>query len=219
MGQQDGQAAQQTHRAYERDAGPVLAALADAGIDTRDFSRFVNRQAPGIIEPSHFDSEKAAPILLDWLPRVSNEKVRETIVRRLKVKTADSRVADALIEEFRRPGTAGYKWVVADTLAFTCSNQQFDVLTALAADHGNGYARGPLVAMLWRVKTEQADRVLQDAISDPDVALQAMAALRRRLGSEKARPLIAPLAGHNHERVAYAARLQLRRIDKARPGA
>jgi hypothetical protein len=76
------------------------------------------------------------------------------------------------------------------------------------------YARGPLVGMLWRVKTEQADQLLLDAISGPDVALQAMSALRRRLGSQVARHYIAPLAAHPDQRVAYAARQQLRRIGK-----
>jgi hypothetical protein len=48
---------------YEHDAEPVKAALAAAGIDTTDFGRFVNRSAPGVIEPAHFDAEQAMPVL------------------------------------------------------------------------------------------------------------------------------------------------------------
>src|ERR1039457_4992458 len=69
--------------AYQRDAAPLLEALADAGIDTADFGRFVNRPFPGVIEPSRFDRERAVPILLEWLPRIANENVKESAVRRL----------------------------------------------------------------------------------------------------------------------------------------
>jgi hypothetical protein len=42
------------------------------------------------------------------------------MVRHLRVKTADGHVADALIDEFRRPGSAAHKWAVADSLTFAC---------------------------------------------------------------------------------------------------
>jgi hypothetical protein len=73
---------------YDHDAEPVKAALAAAGIDTRDFGRFANRPVPGVIEPAHFDAARAMPILLEWLPRVGNEKLRETMVRHLAIKDA-----------------------------------------------------------------------------------------------------------------------------------
>jgi hypothetical protein len=205
---------ERAHQAYLTDEAPVLAALAAGGIDTQDFGRFVNRPLPGVIDPAHFETARAAPILLDWLPRVSNESVRETMVRHLHIKTADGRVAGALIDEFRRPGSADYKWAVADSLAFSCDKRQFDTLTELAGDKSHGYGRAPLVGMLWRVKTEAADRTLLDSISDPDVAFTAMSALRRRLGSAAVREHIAPLLNHDDDRVRTAATQQLRRISK-----
>jgi hypothetical protein len=215
MDQEERELARLAHQAaYRRDAKPVLAALAAAGIDTRDFGRFVNRPFPGIIDPAHFDAAAAVPVLLQWLPRVSNGTVKETMVRHLKVKAADGAIAAALIDEFRRPGSASYKWVVADTLAFTCDQRHFPALTELAADKNHRHGRAPLVAMLWRVKTGDADRVLLDGICDPDVALPAMSALRRRLGNTAARKHIAPLATDPDDRVRHAARQQLRRIDK-----
>jgi hypothetical protein len=93
---------------HEHDAEPVKAALAAAGIDTRDFGIFVNRPVPGVIEPAQFDAARAMPILLEWLPPVSTEKLRETMVRYLAIKTKDGSAAQALIEEFRRPGSANY---------------------------------------------------------------------------------------------------------------
>lgn len=211
----DGERDRQAHLAkYEHDAQPVKAALAAAGIDARDFGRFVNRPLPGVIRPAHFDAARAMPVLLQWLPRVSNEKVRESIVRHLAIKTKDGAVAEALIREFRRPGSAIYKWIVADTLAFVCDKRHFAELTELAADNSHAHGRAPLVAMQWRIKTAAADQILLNGISDPDVALPAMSALRRRFGNATARQHILPLIHHEDGRVRTAARQQLRRIDK-----
>lgn len=199
--------------AYRRDAEPVKAALAAVGIDTRDFGRFVSRPLPGVIDPARFDKTRAMPVLLEWLPRVSNERVRETMVRYLSVRAKDGAVADALIPEFRKPGGAEYKWVVADTLAFVCGPRHFAELTELAADKSYGHSRSPLVEMQWRIKTEAADRVLLDGIADPDVTFQAMSALRRRFGNPAARQHIQVLVDHANDRVRATAQMQLRRID------
>jgi HEAT repeat protein len=199
---------------HEHDAKLVKAALAAAGIDTRDFGRFVNRPVPGVIEPAQFDAVRAMPILLEWLPRVSNEKLRETMVRHLAIKTKDGSAAQALIAEFRRPGSANHKWVVADTLAFACDKRHFHAITGLAADTSHGAARQPLVGMLWRIKTPAADQILVHGVSDPDIALAAMSALRRRLGNDTARQHLLPLLHHPDQQVRSAASQQLRRIDK-----
>lgn len=199
---------------HEHDAEPVKAALAAAGIDSRDFGRFVNRPVPGVIEPAQFDAARAMPILLDWLPRVSNEKLRETMVRYLAIKTKDGSAAQALIEEFRRPGSANYKWVVADSLAFACDKRHFNAITGLAADNSHATSRQPLIGMLWRIKTPAADQILINGISDPDIALAAMSALRRRFGNTAARQHLLPLLQHPDQRVRSAASQQLHRIDK-----
>jgi hypothetical protein len=199
---------------YERDVQPVKAALAAAGIQTRDFGHFVNRIVPGVIEPVHFDAARAMPVLLEWLPCVSNERVREAMVRHLAVKTGGSQPADTLIQEYRRPGSANYKWVVANSLAFACARQHFAAITELAADSSPGIGRQPLIEMLWRVKTPAADQTMLDALACPDTALAAMSALRRRLGNADARPHITPLLSHADQRVSRAARQHLQRIDK-----
>jgi HEAT repeat protein len=68
--------------------------------------------------------------------------------------------------------------------------------------------------MLWRIKTPAADQILVHGISDPDIALAAMSALRRRLGNDAARQHLLPLLHHSDQRVRSAASQQLRRIDK-----
>jgi hypothetical protein len=203
---------------YEHDAEPVKAALTAAGINTDDFGRFVSRPVPGVIEPPNFDAARAMPVLLEWLPRVTNEKLREAMVRHLAIKTRDGLVAEALIEEYRRPGSANYKWVVGGTLAFVCDKRHFSAITDLAADTSYGMGRQPLAGMLWRIKTPAADEILLNALADPDTALTAMPALRRRFGNAAARQHIASLLQHPDPRVHGAASQQLRRIDRQLTG-
>jgi HEAT repeats len=206
---------QERHAAYQRDAAPVIAALTDAGIDPTDFGRFVNRPVPGVLEPSHFDHVRALPILLQWLPRIANEHVKESIVRHLRTKAAKPVAAEALLTEFHRAQGPNYKWVIADVLQYVCDKRHYPQIMELATDRRHGIGRAPLVGMLWRVKTAQADDLLVEALSDPDVARVAMSALRRRIGNAPARPLIEPLINHPHEHVRQAAADYLRRIDKS----
>jgi hypothetical protein len=206
---------QERRAAYQRDVAPLIAALADAGIDPTDFDRFVNRPVPGVLEPTHFDEVRALPILLQWLPHIDNEHVKESIIRHLRTKAAQPVAVEALLNEFRQGRDSGYKWVVADVLQYACDARHFPQIVALAADHHHGTARAPLVDMLWRVKTPDAGGILAEALDDPDVARVAMSALRRRIGNAQARPLIEPLTTHPHERVRQAAKDYLRRIDKS----
>jgi hypothetical protein len=200
--------------AYRRDVAPLIHAFSQAGIDPTDFGRFVNRVVPGVVKPSTFDETRAAPILLDWLPRIINEHVKESIVRHLRTKAVKGIATPTLITEFTNSSSWLYKWVVGDVLGYVATRTQFPELVALAADPRHGRGREMLVGMLWRVKTPEADATILAFLADPDVARAAMSALRRRLGNLEARPHVAPLAAHEHEHVRTAARNHLRTIDR-----
>ena len=206
--------ARERHAEFRRDVAPLKAALVAAGVDPTDFGLFVNRPIPGILRPSRFDGVAAMPTLLDWLPRLSNEDVKECIVRHLKIKDAKVLAVDALIAEFIKTQTPLYKWTIADVIAYLCDRRHFDQLVCLATDRRHGMGRAPLIAILWRVKNPEADEVIVEALSDPDTARPAMSSARRRFGNEAARPMIEPLLSHSHEYVHEAAKDHLRRIDK-----
>ncbi len=204
--------------AIQRDSAPVKAALVAAGVDTADFGRSVNRPFPGVLEPARFDEERALPVLLEWLPKVENEAVKESMVRHLKVKQAKRIATEPLTREFLAARSQPYQWAVGETLAYVADKEQFDTLVELAADSWGHGGRGPLVGMLWRVKTPRADEVVRDALDDPATARSAMSSLRRGLGNASARPHIEPLTGHAHEWIQDAAKDHLRRIDRALAG-
>lgn len=206
--------ARERHAEYRRDVAPLKEALVAAGVDPTDFGLFVNRPIPGILRPSRFDGVAAMPILLDWLPRVTNEDVKRNIVWHLKIKEAKVVAVDALIVEFLKTQTPHFKWIIADVISYLCDRRHFGQLVRLAADPGHSMGRAPLVAILWRVKTPEADEVIVGALSDPDTARSAMSAARRRFGNEAARPMIEQLLSHPHEYIGPAAKDHLRRIDK-----
>ncbi|HVV07840.1 hypothetical protein [Amycolatopsis sp.] len=203
---------------YRRDAAPLIHALTEAGFDCTGFGSFVNRVTPGVIEPAAFDGPGATEILLDWLPWMTNEHVKGSMVRHLRTKAAKGTATGALVAEFTKSPNPHYKWIVGDVLAFLVTRSQLRRLVPLAADPGHGWGRQMLVSCLWRVKTPEADAVLLSSLDDPDVTRHAMSASRRRFGNRQARRHIAPLAGHPAEQVRRAARDCLRRIDKRLAG-
>jgi HEAT repeat protein len=154
------------------------------------------------------------PVLLDWLPRVRSEHVKESMVRHLRTKAAKGIAVEPLVEQFKHSENPIYKWVVADVLQYICGKSHFDTLAELAGDSRHGEGRAPLVDMMWRVRTEQADRIIIAGLGDPEIPFQAMSALRRRFGNAAARPHIEPLLSSKHERVRNSAREHLKRIDK-----
>ena len=201
--------------AYQQAAAPLIAALRDAGVDPTDFGRFVNRPVAGVLEPSHFDQVKALPVLIEWLPRIGNEDVKQSIVRHLKTRAARPVAAQPLLDEFHSAGDPYYKCAIGDTLAFICDKTHYDQIFELAADRSHSFGRAPLVDMLWRLKSNQAEELLTNSLDDPDVARFAMSALRRLIGNAQSRPLIEPLVHHPHEHIQQAAKDHLRRIDKS----
>jgi hypothetical protein len=97
------------------EAKPLQDALEAAGVDPSDFGAF------GWASFSRFDFQRAAPILIDWLPRVSDRHVTEAMVRSLGDQQAAQREGTRrLIAEFRRPEYAdddGLKWAIGSTIA------------------------------------------------------------------------------------------------------
>jgi hypothetical protein len=193
----------------------IRAALAAAGIDPTDFGQFVNRVVPGVIEPSTFDQERATPLLIDWLPRVRDARVKEAIVGHLKTRAAKGVAVALLADEFRRAEDDLLRWQIGDTLQTVVTPEQHDVLLALAQDQRYGTSRQMLIDNLWRVKSACAKQVLTRALTDPDVALHAGSALRRLTGNDEAARRLAGLVDHDDERVARAARENLKRAEKA----
>jgi hypothetical protein len=190
----------------------VRKALLDAGIDPTDLARFVNAPNPAIrgLEPSTFDSRRAYPVLLAWLPRVQAKPVVETLALRIRENGKRSESARALIAKYREQPT----WQLGDAIARTMTPAEHADVVELCADATAGHERQMLVYALWRIKTNEARSLIRGLIRDPSVTKHAMYSARRAFGNEEARRLIEPL--EDDPEVGDVARHALKRIERTR---
>ena len=102
---------------YSQAAEPVLKELRARGF-------LVN--TIGELRQSKTEYRAAVPILLHWLPRISDPQVNEDIVRTLSVPWAKPAAAPALIEEFRKAEGDEIRWAIANGLAVTADDAVFE---------------------------------------------------------------------------------------------
>jgi HEAT repeat protein len=155
------------------------AELEAHGIDTTDLGIFSS------VAATTFDYESAAPLLVEWLPRMRDPVEKEVIARSLTgTKTASAAAARALLAEFRSApmddeGDASRKWTYGSALATLADAEIADDLVELITDPRHGRAREMLCDALKRTKDPRAPDVLIELIDDDDVAGHAILALRR----------------------------------------
>jgi hypothetical protein len=159
------------------EAKPLLDALEAAGINPSDFGSF------GWASFSTFDFGRAAPILIDWLPRVSDKRVKQAMVRSLvDQKAAQGEGTRPLIAEFQRPDyadDAGLKWAIGNTVATLALPEDADAIIEILRDPRHGRAREMFCDALVRTRDPRRVDVLIELIDDDDLAGHAIAALRQ----------------------------------------
>jgi HEAT repeat protein len=158
------------------------------GIDTTDFGLFSS------VAPVAFDYAAAAPILIEWLPRVTDPSLKETIARSLTgIRTDKADAAKAIVAEFRAASGSdefGVKWAYANALATIADAEIADDLLELIVDRRHGRARQMLCDALKRTGDPRGPGVLIDLIDDDDVSGHAISALRS-LGPKRSLPFLA----------------------------
>jgi HEAT repeat protein len=196
-----------------REAEPLVAALEAAGIDPVDFGRF------GDASFTTFDFGGAVPILVDWLPRVDDPRVKEAMVRSLTgQRGARGEGTIRLIQEFGRPeyaDEASLRWAIGNALATLAGPADADAIIELLRDRSSGMARQMLCDALSRTMDPRRVDVLIDLIDDDSVGGHAILALRRigrgvLLQPERVCPmleavLVRPSATKFAQRQAHAA--------------
>lgn len=153
---------------------PILAQLAAAGFPTRSLAD---------LRHSGTRYRGAVPVLLRWLVRVSDPKVKEEVVRALSVPWAKPAAIRPLVEQFRLVDTSvdptgmGLRWVIGNALDVLFDDVAFDAFAELAEDRSYGKARQMVVLGLGRSKRPEAVEVLLGLVDDPDVDGHAVKAL------------------------------------------
>jgi HEAT repeat protein len=160
-----------------REAQPLLDALAAAGIDPTDFGAF------GWASFSTFNFEQAAPIIIEWLPRVIDIHVKEAMVRSLADQpAAQGEGTRRLLAEFTRPehaGAGGLKWAIGSTVATLATPEDADAIIDILRDRTHGRSREEFCYALVRTRNPRRVDVLIELIDDDNVAGSAIVALRK----------------------------------------
>jgi hypothetical protein len=152
----------------------ILAELAAAGYRVRSLAE---------LRHSGARYRSAVPVLLHWLPQVTDRKLKGEIVRALTVPWARPAATGPVIEEFRRadasvdPTGTGLRWTIGNALEVLADDSSFEELAELAQDSRYGKARQMVVLGLGRSRRPEAATVLMGLLDDPEVDGHAVKAL------------------------------------------
>ncbi|GAG37597.1 unnamed protein product, partial [marine sediment metagenome] len=172
-----------------RDSTGVLSDLAKIGFPVETVSELFNRK---------LWYEQAIPVLIKWLPKMKNTKVKESIVRALTVKWAKPQAAPLLVREYdkhTKPEDSALRWAISNALCEVADDSVCDDVIRLAQDRRYGPDRQMLMLVLGNMKDERVLDVLIGLLGDDDVAGHAIMGLRK-LKAERARPHIEPFLEH-----------------------
>jgi hypothetical protein len=192
---------------FARQSEPIVSDLAAVGFV---YSSLDDLRRSGV------RYEKGVPVLVKWLPLVTNPALKESIIRALSVPWARPLAALPLIAEFK--GTKGFnsdslKWVIGNALSIVTNDSVFDEIAELVTDKRHGNAREMLAVALGNMKNPQAVDLAIQLLNDETVVSHALTALAK-LKSERSRPYIEALADHPKPLVRKEAKRVLVKLQK-----
>jgi HEAT repeat protein len=190
---------------YAREVEPVLKDLEASGFGVKTI---------GELKLSKKEYRSAIPILLYWLPRMSDPQVKEDIVRTLSVPWATPAAAPVLIEEFRKAKSAELRWAIANGLAVTADDGVFGDLVQLVQDREYGKAREMLAVALGNMQTPDAVAALMGLLDDDQLVGHAVMALGK-LRAPAARLRLKELTQHPVDWIKKEARKALANINQS----
>lgn len=199
---------------YRQAATPLLSELQEVGI-TLDEANGISDLNQNSAYRNKRSYQTALPILLKWLPHITNQRLKEDVVRVLSVAWAKPQAAPALVVEFEKAdatSTLGLKWAIGNALAVVADDQVFEKIVALLQAPKHGRAREMLGVALGNMMEPRAVDVLIEALQDDEVAGHAIIGLGK-LKNLSARPFIEPFLSHPKRWVRAEARRALARID------
>ena len=141
--------------------------------------------------------QRALPVLLRWLPLVTNEDIKATLADALGEKLASPAALRPLIEEFKSwNGRANYvKYSIAESLGRIANDSILDDIVSLIRDRRHGTDRIGLAKALGRMKSPLAEEVLIEMLNDPELGSFVVSVVKKR-GIERAWPSVVPFLEH-----------------------
>jgi len=146
----------------DQDHQLVVNTLREAGVQVHDVYDLINGATPSA----------AVPVLIQLLPLLDNNTIKEGVIRALGDKAATGVAAKPLIAELKRIGGAKplLAWAVANSLAEVVQPGDFEEVQSLVHDASLGKAREMLVVALARTKHPDAAAELAKLAADEALA-------------------------------------------------
>lgn len=196
-------------RNNREDAAPIINELLLAGIKVEWIADLYNKK---------INYKDSIQILINWLPRINNVKVKEDIVRALAVPWAKSIAVKVLISEFKNADADSFslKWAIANTLSVVADDDAVGSIIEVIKDSSHGKSREMLVVALGNTKQKRAEDTLINLLKDEQLVGHALIGIRK-LKSKKAYPHIGQFTNHETTWIRNEAKRAIAAIEKAHP--
>ncbi len=154
------------------------------------------------------------PILIELLRKgISDDRIKEGIIRSLAVKEAKGLAGSALLEEYNRipKDRMMLRWAIGSALEVVVTDKENEMVINIVKDKTNGISRQMFVLALGKLPSEKTEQILIDLLDDDEVAAQAIDALSK-LKSKKAKTKLTELLNHSKPFIRKEAQKALKKI-------
>lgn len=202
----------ESKREYTKAAQPLLNTLASHGFHVEAVGELIRNH----LEAYRKHANVIVPLLLEWLPQITYDALREDIIRTLTIPWAKS-AAKPLIKEFRRTSDSNEQWVIGNALEVIADDSVFQDIIDIVTNKRYGNSRTMVVLALGNMKNpenkEKAIDVLIKLLDDEDVIGHGLIALRK-LNALKTKSKIEQFLSHPTTWIRNEAKKAVAKFEK-----
>jgi hypothetical protein len=161
----------------------------------------------------------AVPVLLAWLPRISDIPAKKSVVRALSVPWARPQAIEPLVREFEQSDDELLRWVIGNALEVIADDKVLDDLERIVRDSRYGKSREMVVIALGNMKKrrDEALSLLTELLEDDDLVQHALLGLEK-LRDPRAIAAVEPLLEHDDRWIRTCAKKTLEKLRAKQDG-